>query len=261
MAANKNPQQQYEQFEKLNRVVTQHLNPPGKNRKRPHWVGTIITIVILAVVAYLTTDGFSSYGNNAENSWEQPTAQEITAAQTTLEALPVKKPETRKGYDRERQFGSGWADLDRDGCNTRNEILNRDMTNLVHRDVSPQGCLVDGGTLDDPYTGDIIEFDPNNRAKVQIEHVVALFDAWQKGAQHLTKEQRVELANDPDNLLAAYGPENQSKGHRDASEYLPPNESFQCSYVIAQITVKERYELWVTSAEKAAMSTVLKNCS
>lgn len=123
-------------------------------------------------------------------------------------------------------------------------------------------CRVQSGTLNDPYTGKIIQFqrEPETSQLVQIDHVVALSDAWQKGAQQLTPEQRVQLANDPLNLLAVDGPANQAKGDGDAATWLPENKSFRCQYVARQIAVKRKYHLWVTDTEKQAAEQIIVNC-
>ncbi len=95
---------------------------------------------------------------------------------------------------------------------------------------------------------------------VQIDHVVALSDAWQKGAQRISQSQREALANDPLNLLAADGPANQQKSDADAASWLPANKSYRCIYVARQIAVKATYKLWITAAEKDAMTRVLNTC-
>ncbi len=95
---------------------------------------------------------------------------------------------------------------------------------------------------------------------MQIDHVVALSNAWQTGAQKLSKTTRTELANDPYNLLAVDGPANQQKSDGDAATWLPSNKSFRCEYVARQIGVKHKYSLWVTQSEKNAMSNVLSAC-
>jgi hypothetical protein len=179
-------------------------------------------------------------------------------ALAALEALEVKGRAPKTGYDRE-QFGEAWADVDDNGCDTRNDILYRDLDDAVTSD----GCTVTRGTLDpDPYTDTTIDFvrGPATSADVQIDHVVALSDAWQKGAQRLDAQTRVAFANDPLNLLAVDGPTNQAKGDKDAASWLPPNKGFRCEYVAIQIAVKAKYELWVTAAEKDAMTRVLNTC-
>jgi hypothetical protein len=173
-----------------------------------------------------------------------------------LETLPVR-PEDNSPPFRRDAFGPAWDDVDHNGCDTRNDILARDLTQVSHS----HGCLVAAGRLADPYTGDDITF---NRARgasaVQIDHVVSLSDAWRTGASQWTAKRRLAFANDPENLLAVDGPENQRKGDDDAAEWLPPAKGYRCPLVARQIGVKARYGLWVESAEKAAMRAVLASC-
>jgi hypothetical protein len=117
--------------------------------------------------------------------------------------------------------------------------------------------------LADPYTGTTISFvrGSTTSTAVQIDHVVALSDAWQKGAQQLTADQRTAFANDPLNLQATDGPTNIKKGDGDAATWLPPNKGFRCEYVARQISVKATYGLWVTQAEHDAMARILGDCS
>lgn len=116
--------------------------------------------------------------------------------------------------------------------------------------------------LHDPYIGRTIRFTrgASTSAAVQIDHVTALMADWLTGAQQLTVAQRVNLANDPLNLLAVDGPTNQAKGDKDAATWLPPNKSYRCSYVARQVAVKVKYHLWATAAEKSAISKVLSDC-
>ena len=140
----------------------------------------------------------------------------------------------------------------------RNIILNRDLLNVI----VDESCNVTSGTLNDPYTGKIIMFvrGGNTSSVVQIDHVVALSDAWQKGAQQFTLEKRIELANDPLELLAVDGSANMQKSDGDAATWLPPDKSFRCQYVARQIAVKQKYKLWVTQAEYNAMADILSKC-
>jgi hypothetical protein len=181
----------------------------------------------------------------------------VAEARGVLDGLEVKGRAPKTGYERE-QFGPAWKDVDHNGCDTRNDILNRDLDNVV-KDGS---CTVMSGTLDDPYTGQIIDFTRGQKTSsaVQVEHVTALSDAWQKGAQQLTEEQRVELANDPENLIAVDGPANMQKGDGDAATWLPANKAYRCTYVAKQVHVKAKYNLWVTAAERDAISDVLATC-
>ncbi|WP_407939138.1 HNH endonuclease family protein [Microbacterium mangrovi] len=174
-----------------------------------------------------------------------------------LQTIPVKGRAPKTGYSR-TQFGQAWADVDHNGCDTRNDILRRDL-----RHITLSGsCKVLSGILNDPYTTTVIHFTRgvNTSTAVQIDHVVALSNAWQTGAQQLSASRREQLANDPRNLLAVDGPTNQAKGDGDAATWLPPNKAFRCRYVATQISVKAAYHLWVTAAEKSAMTRVLSTC-
>jgi hypothetical protein len=183
-----------------------------------------------------------------------------TTASELLATLPIKGRAPKTGYDR-ALFGQAWADVDRNGCDTRNDILQRDLTGITFTKSVP--CKVQSGTLADPYTATSISFlrGGGTSSRVQIDHVVALSDAWQKGAQQLTAEKRTAFANDPLNLQATDGPTNQKKGDGDAATWLPPNKGFRCEYVARQISVKAAYGLWVTQAEHDAMSRILAGCA
>jgi hypothetical protein len=181
-------------------------------------------------------------------------------AAALLDTLAVKGRAPRTGYDRER-FGQAWADTDRNGCDTRNDVLRRDLQAIVIR-AGTHGCVVLSGTLADPYTGTAIAFvrGAATSSRVQIDHVVALSDAWQKGAQQWSTLTRTRFANDPLNLLAVDGPTNQRKSDGDAATWLPPRTSYRCAYVARQTAVKSRYGVWVTAAEKDAVRRVLATC-
>ena len=177
-----------------------------------------------------------------------------------LATLPVKGRAPKTGYSRD-QFGQAWADVDRNGCDTRNDTLRRDLTAVALK-AGTRDCVVLSGALNDPYTAKLINFVRGNStsAAVQIDHVVALSDAWQKGAQQLSPAQRLAFANDPLNLLAVDGPANMQKSDGDAATWLPPNKSYRCAYVARQISVKASYALWVTQAEHDAMARILGDC-
>lgn len=191
-------------------------------------------------------------------------AEAAPSIATSLDQLEVKGRAPKTGYER-AQFGQAWSDDVRvagghNGCDTRNDILRRDLYAVVIK-PGTNGCVVAAGLLDDPYTATTIPFvRGSNSSAVQIDHVVALSDAWQKGAQQWTASKRRDFANDPRNLLAVDGPTNLRKGSGDAATWLPPNKSFRCEYVSKQIRVKRLYGLWVTQAEKSAMRRVLASC-
>jgi hypothetical protein len=178
-------------------------------------------------------------------------------ALTALALLRVKGRAPMTGYAR-AEFGPAWKDVDRNGCDTRNDVLARDLDDLVHRDA----CVIASGTLHDPYTGTTIDFvrGVGTSQRVQIDHVVALGDAWQKGAQSWDDVRRTAFANDPLELLAVDGSTNARKGDGDAATWLPPRKAYRCAYVARQVAVKYTYGLWVTQAEHDAIARILATC-
>lgn len=187
-----------------------------------------------------------------------PDAVTGKTAVEVLAGLPTKGKAPKTGYNRTGMFGEAWTDVDRNGCDTRNDILARDLSNTV----APNGCKILTGTLADPYTGTTIDFVRGDATSpmVQIDHVVAISNAWQTGAQQLSNEQRLSLANDPLNLLAVDGPTNNQKGDADAAAWLPPAKASRCDYVARQVSVKAIYGLWVTQSERDAIDRVLAGC-
>lgn len=190
--------------------------------------------------------------NTNKTQTPNPAATATGSAVDTLKQLAVKGRAPKTDYSRS-QFGSGWSTTS--GCDTRNIILHRDLQNTV----VDEKCVVVSGTLNDPYTATIIPFTKGS-SDVQIDHVVALSDAWQTGAAVLGREVRVQLANDPLELIAVQGAANQQKSDGDAATWLPSNKDFRCQYVARQIAVKQKYALWVIPAEKQAIIDVLSTC-
>jgi len=186
--------------------------------------------------------------------------QQPGLATAVLETLAVKGRAPKTGYTR-AQFGQAWADVDRNGCDTRNDMLKRDLTGIIYK-AGTRNCVVASGTLVDRYSGETINFVRGNvtSMEVQIDHVVALSNAWQTGAFKLSYDKRLAFANDPMNLLAVKGRLNSQKGDGDAATWLPPLKSIRCAYVSQQIVVKAKYGLWVTAPEKAAMLSLLAKC-
>jgi hypothetical protein len=179
-------------------------------------------------------------------------------AASALAALSVKGRAPKTGYERER-FGSAWADVDRNGCDQRNDVLRRDLDDETLRPGSGD-CVVVGGTLSDPYTGKTVVYRKGAGDQVQVDHVVALSNAWQTGAQQLDEPTRTALGNDLLNLMVTDGATNRTKGDGDAATWLPPSRGYRCAYVARQVAVKAKYGLWVTQAEKDAIARVLSAC-
>jgi hypothetical protein len=185
------------------------------------------------------------------------------SALTALAQLPVKGRAPMTGYARAR-FGESWTDDNddlwgRNGCDTRDDILRRDLRDIVLR---PGGCKVASGTLRDPYTGTSVGFTrgQGTSALIQIDHVVPLADAWQTGAQGWSARDRQDFANDPLELLATEAAINEAKGAGDAATWLPPDKSFRCAYAARMVAIKLRWRLWVTQAERDALARILQGC-
>ena len=220
------------------------------------------------LVGVLAFGGWWGYGRIAS---DPPSPQPVAGASAdthdaaplaidVVRSLEVKGRAPKSGYRRDA-FGRGWGDPDRNGCDARNDILQRDLDDVVFR-PGTNDCVVVSGTLIDPYTEQRIDFvkgDTTSTA-VQIDHVVALSDAWQKGAQSWSDEKRLHFANDPLNLLAVGNAPNQQKGDSDAATWLPANKAFRCEYLARQVSVKAKYGLWVTDAERDQIERVLETC-
>jgi len=225
----------------------------------------LLIIAIMVLTGYALSSSFDSPTippktpeSINESSASAPHDDDLDRSQlasTLLETLPVKGRAPKTDYARS-QFGNGWQRVG--GCDLRNIILRRDLQDVV----TNEKCQVMSGLLDDPYTGKMIQFHrgESTSADVQIDHVVALSDAWQTGAQLISSEKRISLANDPLNLLAVDGKTNQQKSDGNAASWLPPNKSFRCQYIARQIAVKNAYQLWVVTAEYDAMKNILDTC-
>ncbi len=242
---------------------------PGEAPHPPWRLAVLLTLTVLLVLTgWLHTAGrwpFAAHpgpppvvSTPAPGLGQPAVAVEPGSALALLETLPVKGKSGSTDYDR-ALFGAAWLDADANGCDTRNDVLRRDLQEVLYTDDSQ--CLVAAGLLAEPYTAENMRFQRGkDSSAVQIDHVVALGNAWQTGAAALTPLERENFANDPLNLLAVDGPANQEKSSADAATWLPPSKKFRCHYVARQISVKASYRLWVVPAEKAAMQRVLGLC-
>lgn len=227
----------------------------------------------LSIALIASTLGLSACSSLGSVNLSEPNSSTTTATTTSsqqkaefadslslLEEIKIKGRAPKTGYTRE-QFSKGWKDTDHNGCDARNDILARDLDDVTYKSGRTQ-CVVLSGTFNDPYTGKTIKFERGQTTStaVQIDHVVALSDAWQKGAQKWSADTRLEFANDPLNLLASDGPTNASKGDKDAATWLPPNKAFRCEYVSRQTQVKAKYKAWMTQAEYDATKKTLQSC-
>jgi hypothetical protein len=217
---------------------------------------------LLAVV--VAGSGWWGYQRLAPDEPPRPTPHAVVqaaepSALELLDRLEVKGRAPKTGYDR-KLFGVGAVDFDRNGCDYRNDTLRRDLDAVTLRPGEPV-CVVEEGTLVDPYTGDRVTFvRGDNPSPIEIDHRVALSDAWQKGAHQWSEEKRFEFGNDPRNLVAVSRAANQQKGASDAATWLPPDRRYRCEYVARQVEVKAAYGLWVTAAEHDAMRGILDRC-
>jgi Excalibur calcium-binding domain/Protein of unknown function (DUF1524) len=205
-------------------------------------------VIVLALASVATSEA-------AQAANTKPVRGTALAA---VSKLVVKGRGPLTGYSRD-QFGHGWVDVNHNGCDTRDDLLHLDLRDLTLR-PDTHGCVVTSGKLADPYTATSISYVRGGGASVDIDHVVALADAWQKGAARWSYGKRVGFANDPLNLLAVSASANRQKGDGDAATWLPPNKSYRCSYVARQIAVKLKYSVSVTGAERDAMVRVLDSC-
>ena len=228
---------------------------------------TVVGVALVAVVAWLIVnpvsyDSITPVENTGAEEGVDYTAKAVTETDASvplavevLEKLEVKGRAPKTGYSRD-QFYAGWPTVE--GCSLRQKIIKREFGESAVLD----GCNVVAGEFDEPYTGERLKFTEREQISkgIQIDHVVALSDAWQKGAQYLSPEVRYNIATDPLNLLAVDSSANQGKSDGDAATWLPPNKKFRCQYVARQVSVKYKYYLWVTEAEKDAIQNVLNNC-
>lgn len=210
-----------------------------------------LSIFLIALISLLLAGLLSNSSNNSNAT----KLNNIQSALSKLTELTIAPKKSKEAYNR-NYFGSGWSVTN--GCDTRNLILYRDLDDTtINAD-----CLVLSGMLVDPYSGQIINFKRGSSSSdVQIDHVVALSDAWLSGAEYQSQSERILFANDPLELLAVSAKQNQAKLGSDASKWLPPNKAYQCTYVARQIDIKTKYKLTVSETEKDTMRKVLSGCS
>ena len=177
-------------------------------------------------------------------------SQALLAAQ----ALVERGRSSTTNYSRDA-FGSAWKDVDRNGCDTRNDILGRDFTTAIYKGGT-NDCKVIGGTWTDPYSNESYTF-TEQPSEAQIDHVVSLSNAWQMGADLWTAEMRTEFANDPLNLIVTVASLNRQKSDSNAASWLPPYKPGRCDFIARQVAVKTKWQLFVTSSEKSVMLDIL----
>lgn len=178
-------------------------------------------------------------------------------ALAVLQSIPVAEESSKERYDREAQFGAAWIDVDKNGCKTRDDILARDLTDVK---TNGKDCTVVSGVLNDPYSGETIEFKKSMAIAVQIDHIIPLKQAWVSGAEDWSQEARIAFANDPGNLIAVKGRENTSKSDKDIARWVPTNTDYLCQYATDQVRVKNQWGLTMDANEYRAAEGYLKGC-
>ncbi|OFE14331.1 hypothetical protein BA895_10105 [Humibacillus sp. DSM 29435] len=230
--------------------------------------GSVVAPPVSSSAASPTTTTSTSTTSTATQATPEtdPAGSAISEAQpgTALALVGTLKVQGRgamTGYTR-GEFGPAWTDTDRNGCDQRNDTLRRDLKTVTLK-AGTNGCTVMTGTLTDPYTATTVPFTRTTStvSPVQIDHVVALADAWVKGAAGWTQAKRTSFANDTLNLVAVSASVNAAKGAGDAATWLPPAKAYRCVYVSRQVAVKAKYQLAVTGAERNAMVAVLTSCA
>lgn len=229
-----------------------------KNHRLRRLLLVLATLSGAGVWLFLNPASYETIFTESSETIAETKSEQFAKAADILEKLAVKGRAPKTNYDREL-FYTTWPTID--GCNLRQRIIKREFGDTAQFALG-DACTVISGEYDEPYTGEHKIFTAKTEITkgVQIDHVVALADAWQKGAQNLTTEERYNLATDPLNLLAVDASTNQKKSDGDAATWLPPNKKFRCAYVARQVSVKYKYHLWVTEAEKSAIAQILTNC-
>ncbi len=229
----------------------------GGNSENKRWL-PLAAAVLLAVVAWLLVPGVGPSVLGPDSSEYSGVVDEDLLAQ--LDGLEVVDWVDAPKYQRSF-FGDGWADLDGDGCDTRNEILARDLDAVVYR-KGTGNCVVQFGEFEEPYTGEFTEFErgAGTSELVQIDHVVALGNAWYAGAYQWDTKTRLEFANDPLNLLAVDGDANYDKAALTADQWLPYDPEFHCEFAARQVMVKARWNLTVKRKEAQTLRDILEGC-
>ena len=236
----------------------------NSDKRKPSTLRAVVVLIFLALLMASLMSTCRGVGammqraNESHSSRNVDTSAVADGTLSDLDKLTVNdNPTPPEKYNRVEQFGPAWKDVDHNGCDTRNDILARDLAVKDKRNA----CVVTAGQLADPYSGERIDFRKKDASKVQIDHVVALENAWQSGAYNLTQEDREALANDPDNLLAVNGHDNMAKGSKSADQWMPPNSAYACTYASKQVQIKSRYALTVTTSEKRALADALATCT
>lgn len=169
----------------------------------------------------------------------------LTALLDSIAVAPEKKVEYKRSDWRH------WSDLDNNGCDTREDILQRDGTDVK---TDPKTCKVLSGKWTEQYGPTTV----TNGGDLDIDHIVPLSWAARNGGQDWDASIKEQFANDPDNLFVSIAKENRSKGDKGPADYLPPNQDFICEYTASFVKVVYKYQLTIPQNEKSAASGAIK---
>ncbi len=229
--------------------------------KRSVW---LIAAVVLAIVVAIQVMMASGRAGRFVADADMPTVAPGVDILAGIALIPVRV----RGYDyRRAAFGDAWTDDTtapggHNGCDTRNDILNRDLVDKTFTAIKRCPTAVATGTLHDPYTNDTVAFTRGNQvgASVQIDHLVPLALAWDLGARDWTDQMRRRFANDPANLLAVEGQANQDKSDGEPADWMPPNHAFWCQYAVQFAAVLRGYALPVDDRSAVVLRDAASTC-
>jgi hypothetical protein len=231
------------------------------NRKRLLWLVAAVSIAVFVAVQVTNSSiDRSQFIAGADIPTVAPGVDVLAG----IAQIPVRI----RGYDYRRDaFGDSWTDQNPapggyNGCDTRNDILDRDLVDKAYVSIKRCPTAVATGLLHDPYTNADIAFTRGEQtgAAVQIDHIVPLALAWDLGARFWTDDQRLRFANDPANLIAVAGGANQDKGDQEPATWMPPNAAFHCQYAMQFIAVLRGYALPVDAPSAVALRGAASTC-
>lgn len=226
--------------------------------------GTLLVLALVAGTSWLCrqTPGAQPAGIPSVAA-TLATAEQAAQARALLPSLAVKGRSAAAGYSRAQFLPHGAWPSTGDGCTVRDRILRSQVTEATFR--TRPACRLATGITTDAYSGVTVEL-----AQLEVDHVVALKDAWVKGLsdQAFTPTPqftdagtaRRAFAVDPLNLQAIAGATNSAKGDADAATWIPHSKSYRCTYGVRIVLVKARYGIWVTRAEHEALERLLDAC-
>ncbi|TRW81402.1 HNH endonuclease [Mycolicibacterium sp. 018/SC-01/001] len=231
-------------------------------RVRMMWLAVITALAV--VVAYQTVTSIADHPSRYIAQADIPT---VAPGADVLAGIAVIPARVRSHDYRRAAFGESWTDDTtapggHNGCDTRNDILDRDLSAKTYVTISRCPAAVATGTLLDPYTSTLVAFTRGNQigAAVQIDHIVPLALAWDLGASGWPQETRTRFANDPANLLAVQGQANQDKGDKEPALWMPPNAAFHCQYAVQFIAVLRGYDLPVDAPSVPVLREAAATC-